>query len=68
MAPGASKVYVEGTEIECSSSLSICVPLDTVAPLLGARVVVNKDMGTTDVSLAPAKGSVTAGGQPLGAT
>jgi len=67
VAPGAGKVSVEGTEIECSSSLPICVPLDSVAPLLGARVVVNKDMGTTDVSLAPAKGFVTAGSQLLSA-
>ena len=66
VAPGAGKFTVEGTEIECSGP-PLCVPLDIVAPLLGARVVVNKDMGTTDVSLAPAKGAVTAGGQLLGA-
>jgi hypothetical protein len=66
-APGPGKVFVEGTEIECSSGPPICVPLDTVAPLLGARVVVNQDMGTTDVSLAPAKNAVPAGSPLLSA-
>ena len=66
-APGAGKVWVEGTEIECSSGPPICVPLETVASLLGARVVVNKDLDTTDVSLAPAKNAVPAGSQLLSA-
>lgn len=53
--PGPGKVKVKETEVSSNAgSGSLLVPLDQVAELVGAKVIVNKSLGTVDVSLAAA--------------
>ncbi len=53
--PGPGKVTVKETEVPSNSTGgSLLVPLDQVVELVGAKVIVNKSLGTIDVSLAAA--------------
>lgn len=53
--PGEGKAVLHGTEVPTvSGSSGLLISLEDACPLLGARLVANKAMGTLDVSLAPA--------------
>lgn len=58
-APGAGKVTVAGTEVATRNDGVMMVSLDEIAPLVGAKVVVNKELGTVDVALVKRKDSMT---------
>ena len=59
--PGEGKAVIHGTEVPTTTGSSgLLVALEDACPLLGARLVPNKAMGTLDVSLAPAANSTTA--------
>jgi hypothetical protein len=52
--PGEGKAVLHGTEVPTTTgSTGLLVALEDACPLLGARLVANKAMGTLDVSLAP---------------
>lgn len=53
----AGQLRVEGQEVACQlqDDGTLLVPLEETARLLGAKVIVNKSMGTIDVSMAKAR-------------
>ena len=56
--PGEGKANVHGSEIPTLPGASgLLVALEDACPLLGARMVANKSLGTVDVSLVPATNS-----------
>ena len=66
--PGAGKVVVAGKEVASQDSGSTMVSLDEIAPLIGARVVPNRDLGTIDVAMVKKKGSVKSGPAGIGSS
>jgi hypothetical protein len=50
--PGSGKVVFQGTYLNCKAGPNLLVDLNQVSSLLGARVIVNKELGTIDVNLA----------------
>ncbi len=63
--PGAGKVAVEGAEAPLDLNNGM-VGLDDLAPLIGAKVVNNEELGTIDVALVKKKGEVKAGAAQIG--
>lgn len=53
--PGSGKVSVNGQEVTTRNGTSF-VALEEIAPLIGAKVVTNKELGTIDVNLVKPKG------------
>lgn len=58
--PGSGKVNIQGTEVECKVEETVLVELNQVSKLLGARVVVNKQLDSIDVTMARARADIPA--------
>lgn len=66
--PGAGKVTVGGTEVSSQDDGVFLVSLDEIAPIIGAKVVLNRELGTIDVAMVKKKGSVKAGPPGIGSS
>lgn len=64
--PGMGKVLVNGTELPVKTEGAILVKLADLAPVIGAKVNSNRELGTVDVVIAKKKGEVQAGRGGIG--
>lgn len=58
--PGSGKVNIQGTEVECKVEETVLVELNQVSKLLGARVVINKQLDSIDVTMVKARANMPA--------